>query len=220
MRRGQNTKIKIKPKYAIIVDGECEFWYIQMLKRNENLISVDLKPEIPQRKALSEQFDKVVELSKDYDKVYWVIDFDVVCKETREAKKNKKTALQELKEYINTLKKKFENIIVVIINNPCFEYWLLLHFEMTSRLYSSYNELIRQLKKYLPDYEKSRRYYTSLNNDIYLRLASKLPVAIINANKLKEFDLDNPNVGVSQMNIFFEEVLPSRFLDKSEGVFA
>ena len=215
MKRGRNTKIKIKPKYAIVVDGECEFWYIQMLKRNEKLLSVDLKPEIPQRKALSEQYDKVIELSKDYDKVYWVIDFDVVCKETREAPKNTKTALQELKEYINAIKKKFENIIVVIINNPCFEYWLLLHFEMTSRSYSSYNELIKQLKKYLPDYEKSRRYYTAQNNDIYLRLVSKLPAAISNAKKLKEFDLYNPNIGVSQMYILFDDILPFRFLNIS-----
>ena len=65
MRQNRKIPLKEKPKYAIVVDGETEFWYIQMLKRNERLISVDLKPEIPQRKKLSEQYAKVIELSKD-----------------------------------------------------------------------------------------------------------------------------------------------------------
>ena len=215
MRQVRDAKAKIKPKFAIVVDGECEFWYIQMLKRNEKLKSVDLKPEIPQRKTLSEQYDKVIELARDYDRVYWVIDFDVVRKETREAKTHTQTPLQELKEYFSAIKNEFENIIITIINNPCFEYWLLLHFEITSKLYNSYNELNKRLKKYLPDYEKSKRYYTLQNNDIYLRLDLKLPVAVANAKKLKEFDLGNPNIGVSQMYIFFEDILPFRFLNIS-----
>jgi len=38
--------------------------------------------------------------------------------------------------------------------------------------------------------------------------------------ELKEFDLDNPNVGVSQMYILFENILPFRFPDIFKGVFA
>lgn len=207
MRRSRKLPIKGKPKYAIVVDGESEFWYIQMLKRNERLISVDLKPEIPQRKKLSEQYAKVIELSEYYDKVYWVVDFDVINKETRETKKNTKTALQEFKEYHNNIEKnKIGNITIVIINNPCFEYWLLLHFESTSKFYPSYDEVAKRLKKYLADYEKSQTYYTKLNKDIYLRLAPQLPVAISNAKKLKEFDFDYPHVGISQMHLLFEDI--------------
>ena len=195
---------KFKPKYAVVVDGETEFWYIQMLKRN-GLINVDLNPQIPQRKKLPEQYSTAINLSKDYDKVYWIIDFDVINKETKEAKKGAKTASQKFKEYCDNIKKKYKNI-VIIVNNPCFEYWLLLHFEATSKFYSSYDELIKQLKKHLPDYEKSRVYYTKQNNDIYLRLAPKLPDAIANAKKLTEFDFDNPYLGISQMHFLFEEI--------------
>jgi len=102
MRQHRKIPIKAKPKYAIMVDGESKFWYIQMLKRNEKLTSIDLQPKIPQRKKLSEQYDKVIELSKDYDKVYWIIDFDVINKETREANKGAQTALQEFKGYLFT----------------------------------------------------------------------------------------------------------------------
>lgn len=75
MRTKRNTP-KRKPRYAFIVEGECEFWYIQMLKRNERSLRVDLKPEIPQKKKLKDQYKKVIESSKEYDKVFWIIDFD------------------------------------------------------------------------------------------------------------------------------------------------
>lgn len=204
--RQARRPIKIKPKYAIVVDGESEFWYLQMLKRNEKLISVDLKPEIPQRKKLSKQYIKVIELSKDYDKVYWIIDFDVINKESHEAKKGSKTALQELKEYYQNITKRYSNVVIVIINNPCFEYWLLLHFEATSRFYTSYDNLIKQLKKYLSGYEKSQIYYTKQNQDIYLRLSSKLSDAITNAKKLEGFDFDKPEKGISQMHLLLEDI--------------
>ncbi|MDR2950283.1 MAG: RloB family protein [Prevotella sp.] len=206
MRQNRRIPIQVKPKYAVVVDGETEFWYIQMLKRNERLISVDLKPEIPQRKKISEQYSKVVDLSKDYDKVYWIIDFDVINKETREAKRGTKTALQELKEYWDNIEKNHKNIVVVIVNNPCFEYWLLLHFEATSKFYNSHDELIKQLKKHLSDYEKSQTYYTKQNRDIYLRLTSKLADAISNAKRLTEFDFENPSRGLSQMHLLFEDI--------------
>ena len=177
-----------------------------MLKRNEKLVSVDLKPEIPQRKKLSEQYAKVVDLSRDYDKVYWIIDFDVINKETREAKKGKKTALQELKEYYDKISKRYSNIVIVIINNPCFEYWLLLHFEATSKFHPSYTDLVKQLKKHLPDYEKSQVYYTKQNKDMYLRLFPLLPVAITNAKELKGFDFDNPNKAISEMYLLLENI--------------
>jgi hypothetical protein len=80
MRRSKKIPFANKIKFAIIVDGDCESWYLQMLKRNEKSINVDLKPEIPQNKKLKEQFEKVTELSKHYDKVFWIIDYDVIIR--------------------------------------------------------------------------------------------------------------------------------------------
>jgi hypothetical protein len=41
-----------------------------MLKRNERSANVNLKPELRQKKTLSEQYGQIIELSKDYDKVF------------------------------------------------------------------------------------------------------------------------------------------------------
>lgn len=53
MRVNKNMPGKSRQRFAIVVDGECEFWYIQMLKRNERSINVNLEPKIPQKKKRS-----------------------------------------------------------------------------------------------------------------------------------------------------------------------
>ncbi|MFC2152600.1 RloB family protein [Bacteroidota bacterium] len=205
MRRNKNIPFKTKPKYAIVVDGDCEFWYIQMLKRNERLVDVNLEPKIPQRKKLSEQYELVVELSNIYDKVFWVIDFDVINSETRSGTKGKQTALQEFKGYYENIEKNYTDIHI-IINNPCLEFWILLHFETTSRYFENCDKVVRQLKthKFISDYKKSQRYYTKQGNDIYLKLKPYLKQAIANSNKLAGFNFQNPHSGLSQMQLFFE----------------
>ena len=203
MRRIRSITFKSKPTFAFVVDGNCEFWYIQMLKRNERSINVKLKPEIPQKKKLVDQFEQVIELSKDYDKVFWIIDFDVINRETRLARKGTKTLLQEFKEYFDKIEEEYKGVIIIIINNPCLEYWILLHFETTSRYFDTCDEATRHLKRYLPDYEKTRLFYTRQDNDIYLKLKPNLKSALTNARLLKEFDFNNPHTGMTQMQLFF-----------------
>jgi Skp family chaperone for outer membrane proteins len=203
MRKNRAIPLKSKPSFAFVVDGECEFWYIQMLKRNERQISVDLKPEIPQKKKLIDQYKKVVDLSKDYDKVFWIIDFDVIISETRKAKKGAQTVLQEFKKYYTDLENNFQNIFV-IINNPCLEFWILLHFQTTSKYFDTCESATKELKKHLTNYEKSQSFYTKQDNDIYLKLKPHLNNAILNAKKLESLDFDTPQTALSEMHIFFE----------------
>lgn len=206
MRQKRNIPKKAKCSYAIVVDGDTELWYFQMLKRNERTLNITLAPEIPQRKSLADQYSTVIERANHHDKVYWIIDFDVVDKETREAKKGNEKAIDELKRYCDKLEKDHKNVVVVIVNNPCFEYWLLLHFEETARHYDCYNSLLPQLKKYMADYDKSRPYYTKQDNDIYKRLVKKLPTAVENARKLKAIDWHNTNIGMCAMHLLFQDL--------------
>lgn len=48
---------KSRKKAAIYVDGECEQWYFQMMKRNENTFNIDLQPKLPRKRKL-EKFMK------------------------------------------------------------------------------------------------------------------------------------------------------------------
>jgi len=207
MRKSRAIPIKSKPTFAFVVDGNCEVWYLQMLKRNEKSIVVNIEPKIPTKKSLSEQYENAITLSEESTKVFWIIDFDVIASETKSAKVGSKTALQSFLEYKKTIAEKYKNI-VIIVNNPCLEFWLLPHFETTSKYFDNCEGAEKQLKRYLKDYEKKQKYYTNQDNDIYLRLKPNLAKALKNAKALKLFDIENPNKGMSEMQLFFE---PKKF---------
>ena len=194
-------------------DGECELCYLQMMQRYirdkvGSCLTVTLKPELPQKTKLTDLRKKVLELAEVYHKVFWIIDLDVV---------NAEGALNEFKKHIKeirTINAKFgEEKIVIIINNPCFEFWLLLHFEPTSGHYSNCNDAIKRLEKHLPAYEKTQAYYTKQGKDIFLKLKPKLKDAIANAEKL-QFDFDSPLAGVSQMHSLFNDEHIKKIIEK------
>ncbi len=191
-----------KNSYAIVVEGETEVWYFNMLKRNERNLIVKIEPEIPQSQELNEQFNRVKELVEYYDMVFWIIDLDKIIKETRETAKNKQPKIRELQDYFVKLKN--YNNVVKIINNPCLEFWFLLHFKETSRYFENCSKVINMLKEKLPYYKKSKKYFTKENNDIYKSLKPYLENAIKNAKKLGEIDFENFDNSLSMMYLFFE----------------
>lgn len=64
MRNKRQIPFKGKPGFAIVIDGETEFWYLQMIKRNERYIKVDVKPEIPQKKNYQTNTQKLLNYQK------------------------------------------------------------------------------------------------------------------------------------------------------------
>jgi len=200
----RKKSIPRKKTYSIIVDGDTEVWYFNMLKRNERHLKISIKPELPKRKKLSEQYHYVCSAAENYTKVFWVVDFDTILKETKDTRKGKETPLQEFQKYRNKLANKYDNVIV-IINSPCLEFWTLLHFKFTSKFYPLCDNCISDLKKYLPDYEKTQKYYTKENDDIYLKLKPYLKTAIEHSERLGKGDLSHPEKAISEMNLFFND---------------
>ncbi len=195
MRRKHKYLSLKKETYAIIVDGETEIWYFQMLKRNETSLQVNIEPKIPQKKAFSDQYEKVCELSEDYTKVFWIIDLDVVIAESK---------IAELKEFLKEFEKEKLKNIITIFNNPCLEFWFVLHFEQTARYFPKCKEAEKQLKKHLNDYRKTQKYFTKQNNDIYLKLKPKLSTALQNSQKTKRESLEEIERAICEMYLFFE----------------
>lgn len=48
--------------------------------------------------------------------------------------------------------------IGVALSNPSFEYWLLLHYCYTTRPYATADEVIGDLRKYMPSYHPGHKY--------------------------------------------------------------
>lgn len=203
MRIPKKINTKVNPTFAVVVDGETEIWYLQMLKRNERDIRVSIKPEIPNKKSVEEQFNLVCDLSgKEFTKVFWLIDLDTVIKEANESPKGKKSPIKTFQEYRNDLIDNFPNV-VVIVNNPCLEFWFLLHFERTSKYFNNCSGAEMQLKIHIKNYEKSQKFFTKQNDDIYLKLRPNIKTAIQNSLALGSFNNQEPTIAMCEMELFF-----------------
>lgn len=197
MRRGE--KRQTQQSFAVVVDGETEYWYLQMLKHNEPNIPFNIKPQILQKKNIDQQYELVTELSEEeYDKVFWIVDLDVLLKEERE-KRNSTSSLQQFLNYYKSLSK--QQKIVVIVNNPCLEYWFLLHFQKTNKVFTACADAEKQVSQKLEGYEKTEKFFK--NNDIYKQLKPFLKTAKENATALGSFDPYNHSKAMCEMPLLF-----------------
>jgi len=87
--------------------------------------------------------------------------------------------------------------ITLYSSNPCFEIWYIEHFGYTSKPFNSSADVIKYLKKYIPDYTK--------NMISYDQIYSKTQEAIINC-----IQLDNHHKKVG------EKLLPEYYNPQTE----
>lgn len=204
-RRERKTISAKKSVIAFVVDGETEMWYLQMLKKNEERkgdVRINIKPEIPQKKKLKDQYEMVFNLAQEHKTVFWILDFDIILKETREHVNDGISPLNEFLDYRRKLQKEYKNVRIVV-NNPCFEYWFLLHYVKTQKKFANCSGVIKELKKQLPGYDKTEKYFKAGSKDIYARLKPNLKEAIANTSAFGGFDVDNPRRAMCEMNELF-----------------
>lgn len=192
---------KGKKTFAIVGDGDCEKWYFQLLKDTEKLI-INILPQLINKATLKKQYEYVKELSETYDKIFWIVDYDVIERESRECKKGEEKRSDEFAKYYVEISK-IKNVEIIVVNT-CFEYWLLLHFKYSKKQFTECNETQNDLKKVFPSYEKTEKFYKRSNN-IYKQLKDKLPIAVKNAIKLGNFDIKNPLEPVCEIYKLFNE---------------
>jgi len=199
----RKKQIPRKPTYAIVVDGNTEIWYFNMMVRNERELNIIIKPELPKKKSLAKQYELIRELAINYSKVFWIVDLDVILKEDKERKDKSNLGINDFVKYKNKLKKDFPERVATIVNNPCTEFWFLLHFSFTTRQFVQCTKVEGELKKHLIGYEKTKHFFTKKNNDIYLKLKSYLEKGIKNSKKTGEFELENYDESISEFHKFF-----------------
>lgn len=113
-----------------------------------------------------------------YDQIFCVFDKDT--------HPQYQSVITEIAQLSNRLRKPMP--IKAVYSAPCFEYWLLLHFKYTAAPYNctqqkTTGELCSsQLKKYMPDYDKSKSSIIKAFPTLY----KKLDEAIKNAKKIQE----------------------------------
>ena len=73
----------------------------------------------------------------------------------------------------------------------------------TTKFYPDCGSAEKTLKTHLPDYQKSRKYFTRRGNDIYLKLKKHLATAVKNSQSLNKFDPFNPDCASCEADLFF-----------------
>ena len=197
MARRIVNKRERKIKYAIIGEGITEWHYFNGMKRFECL-NYDIKPELPKHSNLDSIKNKALELKKKgYDKVFCVIDFDVIIDDSRK--------LQKIIKYQKQYK-----AIIWLETMPCIEYWFLLHFLSTysSRIYLNFKEVKVELIKHIKNYDKSNDFFKK--NSLYEILSSngKKDIALCNGRKslIEKRKSDNPYYSYTKMQEIFKEL--------------
>lgn len=168
---------------------------------------VKIEPELPQEKKVHELFEMAEEKYKEgYKHIVLIIDLDAILIDGRELQKFRNLYSKYVGVDKASSRNKWMRDLTLILNNPCVEYWYLIHFKFTNKFFDSYEALKPELQKFLSGYEKSEKYYRG-NPDIFIRLGGDkgLSAARQNAKKFSAFDLETcQTCGVTEMDKLFD----------------
>ncbi len=130
-----------------------------------------------------------------FDRVYCVFDKD--------AHHHYDRALKEIAS------QKPHNCFFAITSVPCFEYWLLLHYDYSTKPYvgfpgnSAGNQMVAELQKFFPEYQKGR-------GAVFTELIGQLDFAINNAKRALQAaetaHTDNPTTRVHELIAFMRDI--------------
>lgn len=166
-----------RKRIAVVGDGSTEKWYFQQLRTHESTLrgKLAIEPQLPKSSGFRNCMDAAADLCmRGFDEVHCLIDYDQVVRENA-------TSLFEHKA--EKLTRKFKDQVWIYRLHPCFEIWLLLHFQYTTRAFDRCARLESLLRNFISDYNKSQNFWQK--NDVYALLRKALfTSAIKNAYEL------------------------------------
>ncbi len=206
--RGHKTRRKRNPKSVILIalegKNKTEETYLDNFNSRNKSYKIqyasgnDTDP-LSLVRTLVREIKKPKYNIENGDAVYCVFDVDT--------NPNKNEIIKQAIKLAN------ENKIKTITSAPCFELWLLLHYEYTTA-YMDDEEVIKRLKQHYPKYKKSI--------DVYPAIKQYLDVAINNAKKLEKHQLDNNRkIGTVEANPnteFYKIVEYLKSLEENDGI--
>ena len=182
---------RVRKSIAIIGEGLTEYRYVDDMRTTERY-RFSLVPGIPKHSDI----DDIVNLAKErvyagYDYVLCLIDMDVI--EGNHVKM----------EHYRSLKKDNPKIIFVE-SSLCTEYWFLMHYMpgLSSKEYADYDAVAQELKKHIPNYEKTEAFFNKTH--IYRELKEKgdMVKAIELSRELEKLHATEPAVYKSYTQMY------------------
>lgn len=183
-----------RPTIKVFCDGMTEERYMQSIgdKIEHDLVSFNIKSLPKRAEQFKRVFDEIQSLLSDTRQptlIFYILDMDTIH------------AQGKLAEYTQARDKCLHSRnasgrVFIIETRPCFEFWLLLHYDFVTKLFNCCDDVIRELKKHWPEYNKS----LNCAKQIYGKLQDKLETAIERSRSIE------PIHSYSEMHIFFDEL--------------
>lgn len=179
-RRRKNIRPP-KPIILIVCEGEkSEKFYFDGFRKEARISNVEIEvigKGRPGNSLLKFTQNKVKNESITYDQIWIVFDKDDLSDE----------------EFDSIVSKAiYRNKMNVAYSIPCFEYWLLLHFDYYNTPLTT-KDCIKKLKNRFPVYRKNL-------DDVYYRLADRKYSAIENAKRMEDEHKKQGNTKPSSKN--------------------
>lgn len=145
MRRKKEKRFRVK--YAVLGEGITEQWYLRHLKEFKGYVYV-IRPSLFADITIEKAEGIIDELvTGGCNQITYLTDYDTVV-------------AQGKRDIFNKIVRKYNDVEEVLIcdSMPSIELWFLLHFKYSTKEYTNCAELVRDLKVYLPEYQKRRTY--------------------------------------------------------------
>lgn len=199
VRSLQRRKASREPyaKVLIVCEGEkTEPLYFRGLIDHYGLSSANVEvcgecgsDPISILKHARQRYREEKDAGDPFDKVYCVFDKDCHANYT---------------QAINTIHNLTpKGVYIAVTSVPCFEYWLLLHFTYTTKAYKTCDQVLADLKNYVPNYSKGSR-------DIFSELINQIDFAKKNAVRVlsesEKTNTDNPTTYVHELVSFLQDI--------------
>lgn len=165
--------------------AKTETSYFRGLKTASRLTNVVVRPSRagqPGPRGLGERARDELRNDPGWDEIYCVLDHD-----------GRDSAVGELEMKVAVLNRRNRSTRVeMILPDPCFEYWLLLHFELTDRPFAAVGKgrtacdaVIAARRRHCPEYSKNEP-------RIYEQFQEHVDTAVSNAERLEGLKTASP----------------------------
>lgn len=183
----------------IICEGPSEGYYFSALKNKFNLTDYQVSPQYHSTTSVS-QLKKIIEKHKDgYSRIFWIVDMDrIILQQNKEEGKIYQQLILQYKD---------DGEVSLCESLPSFELWLLLHFVFTEKTFSRQEEVVNELKHFIPTYEKAKA-----NRNLEDTTFPKIPIAYSNAQKLPKNNEGKPFTKIWKL---FNEIESLRILHEN-----
>ena len=144
-RREKNVKYKFK--FTVLGEGITEQCYLTHLKELKGY-KYSIRPILFKDIGIEDAEEIIDELlSGGCDQIVFFTDCDTIVNQNKQ---------ECFKQFVDKYKERDE--VLICDNMPSIEYWFLLHFIYTTKEFANCEEVVRDLKNHITDYEKKKSY--------------------------------------------------------------